>query len=128
MKRTPREYFSIKYTRIALIRPTLDENQKFGPLFETDNAQETDILTNTGQLWPTLRCGQSTGLNSGDNYFLPRVCAKTPVLQVLLVFPHTLEAGIELSGSSVVLFLCTANLLLVTVLKTENPCKMEYLK
>lgn len=31
--------------------------KKFGPLFETDNKQETEILTNTGQLWPTLRCG-----------------------------------------------------------------------
>lgn len=57
MKRTPRVYFSIKYTRIALIRPTLDENKKFGPLFETDNVQEIDILTNTGQLWPIVTCG-----------------------------------------------------------------------
>lgn len=57
MKRTPREYFSIKYTRIALIRPTLAENRKFGPLFETDNAQETDILINTSKLWPIVRCG-----------------------------------------------------------------------
>lgn len=57
MKRTPREYFSIEYTRIALIRPTLAENWKFGPLFETDNAQETDILINTGKLWPIVRCG-----------------------------------------------------------------------
>lgn len=57
MKRTPREYFSIKYTRIALIRPTLAENEKFGPLFETDYVQETDILINTGQLWPIVRCG-----------------------------------------------------------------------
>lgn len=38
------------------------------------------------------------------------------------------KAGIELGESSVVLFLCTANLLLVTVLKTENPCKTKYLK
>lgn len=58
MKRTPREYFSIKYTRIALIRPTLAEKKKkFGPLFEIDNAQETDILINTGKLWPIVRCG-----------------------------------------------------------------------
>lgn len=57
MKRTPREYFSIKYTRIALIRPMLAEIWKFGPLFEIDNAQETDILIYADKFWPIVRCG-----------------------------------------------------------------------